>query len=197
MKNKKTIAETIYSVLVSNDKLSKSDAIILLEGDYYNRVDETVSLFKKGLGKYIVVSGGVDDPKAGKIPALLLKKKLVGKKIPEGKIILEEKSQNTREQALEVMKVVEARKWKKIILVASHFHIFRAHLTFIKAMQENGLKLGIYSAPVRDLTWFKRDGQSRGIDLLREEYAKIEKYGTHVASFEDGIKYLEWREGNI
>ena len=52
--------------------------------------------------------------------------------VPRDAIIHEKKSQNTREQAIEVINMAKANNWKKVILVATHEHQYRAYLTFLK-----------------------------------------------------------------
>lgn len=179
---------------MSNDTLVKSDAIILLEGDYYNRVGTAADLFKAGWAKHIIVSGGVDDKSTGRIHGRQLKQALLQKGIAARSIILEDTSTNTWEQAVAVMKIVTARKWRSIILVASHWHQFRAYLTFLKATKAAGLRIKIYNAPARNLSWFKKSPGRAGIELLAEEFKKIRQYKKHAASFAEALEYLEWKE---
>ena len=40
-----------FIALVDNDSIDKSDVIVLLEGDGYNRYSKAVELFKKGIQK--------------------------------------------------------------------------------------------------------------------------------------------------
>lgn len=183
--------------IVNNDCLKKSDAVICLTGDGYERVGQTVAVYKQGLVKRIVISGGLQNPPfcitAGKIA-----EKMIQKKIPESKVIIEEKSQNTFEQGVEVMKIVKEKKWSKIIIVASNFHQPRAYLTFLQAMKKAKLKIQIFNAPARDLSWFKKTplkGMSR-LELLKDEFNKIEEYGTkgHLANVQEAIEYQEWKE---
>ena len=191
------LKETQSLVLVSNQPLKKAEAIICLEGDGYNRIPKTFELFQKKWAKWIVVSGGLNKPPFS-IPAKKMKLSLVKKGIPASRIILEEKSQNTYMQATEVMKMAKKRKWKKIILVASSFHQPRAYLTFIKAMNNEKMKVQIINAPADNLPWFKKTslGKNR-FNLLVEEFKKIKKYYKkgHSVSFEQAIAYEKWKEG--
>ena len=58
--------------------------------------------------------------------------KLINKGIPSKAIVHESLSQNTREQAIEIIKMAKLNGWNKLILVASHYHQYRAYLTFLK-----------------------------------------------------------------
>ncbi len=184
----------ICTALVYNDVVKPSDAIIVLEGDYSHRIPCAADLFKKNLANLVVISGGVDDPKTGKIPSRDLKKALVSEGVPARRILLEETSLHTRGQAVEIMKLAARKKWRRIILVASHFHALRAFLTFLKAMQEAGLQLEIFNAPVRDLPWFIKVSEKSRAELLKEELQKIHTYKKHIVSFLNAIRYLKWRE---
>lgn len=193
---KKEIEKINFLAVVYNDLIKKSDAVVCLEGDGYNRIGRTVKIFLNGLAKNILISGGFTGCPPFTIPAVKLAKKIPNS-VPKNKIIIEGNSQNTFEQGAEVMKIVKIKKWKKIILVASHFHQPRAYLTFLKAMQNAKLKIRIFNAPARDLLWFKKTalGKSR-IGLLKDEFDKIDEYFKkgHLASINKAIEYQKWKE---
>jgi len=183
-------------VLVNNERLLKSDAIVCLEGDGYNRIKLSSKLFKEKWAKKIVVSGGYNHPPFS-IPAKDAVKELIKRGVPSQSIILEEKSQDTYGQGKEVMKIVKERKWKRIILVASHFHQLRAFLTFLKTMKEAKLRIKIINVPVRELPWFKRTslGKNR-FQLLESELKKINQYikKGHLVTVRETLKYQKWKE---
>ena len=95
------------------------------------------------------------------------------------------------------MKIVKERKWKRIILVASHFHQLRAFLTFLKTMKEAKLRIKIINVPVRELPWFKRTslGKNR-FQLLESELKKINQYikKGHLVTVRETLKYQKWKE---
>lgn len=188
-----------FIAMVSNDRLKKSEAIIILEGDGLNRVAEGARLYKDGWAPLVVISGGIDKPPHS-LPAKQMLPALLSFGVPERAIFLEERSMNTREQAVEIMKLVKERKWRSIILVASHYHQYRSYLTFLKAMNEAGLKISIIVAPERNLSWFadEQDAGGRRVDVLETEFEKIETYKAsgHIVSFEEAIEYQEWKENN-
>ena len=62
-----TDRETILAI-VDNDCLMKSDAIILLEGDGFFRVDKAASLYKNGWSQRVLFSGNIVDPDYGSFP---------------------------------------------------------------------------------------------------------------------------------
>jgi uncharacterized SAM-binding protein YcdF (DUF218 family) len=190
-----SIREKFISI-VDNDTLKISDAIILLEGDGYNRVAKAVELFKAGWASIIVVSGGDARREYGSFPAEELKKKLLEFGIAPEAVMLESDSKNTREQATSVLALAAQNGWTKIILVASHYHQYRAYLTFLKAMAESGKKIQIFNSPVRDLAWFRAEIWGARIDLLENEFERMKKYREtgHIASFEEALDYQLWKE---
>ena len=195
MKNN-IFSKTELMAIVYNDLIKKSDAVVCLEGDGYSRINETVKIFKNGLAKNILISGGFEGLPPFTIPAGKMSKRITNS-IPRNKIIIEENSKNTYEQGREVMGIIKKRKWKKIILVASHFHQPRAYLTFLKTMQNANLKIQIFNAPARDLSWFDKTslGLSR-LELLKEEFKKIDEYAKkgHLESIDAAVRYQKWKE---
>ena len=93
------------------------------------------------------------------------------------------------------MELARSRNWTRVILVASHYHQYRAFLTFLKARSEAGLDLEILNAPVRDLPWFEATPWGRRLDLLESEFSKIEAYAGmgHIATFQEGIEHQRWK----
>ena len=187
--------ETIIAI-VDNDCIEKSDAIILLEGDGYNRYRKAVDLYTQGFAKKIVFSGGITDYEYGSYPFSDILPHILDLGVPESDIIHEDVSQNTREQAVEVMKLVLENNWQKLILVATHEHQYRAYLTFLKEVFALNRNIVLYNAPVRNLKWFDTNPWGRRIDRLEQEMQRIEEYFKkgHLAGADETIRYQEWKE---
>lgn len=185
-----------FIALVDNDSLKKSDAIVLLEGDGLNRYEKAVDLYKAGWAERIIFSGGIVDYEYGSYPFKDVLPHIINKGISEDVIIHEDTSQNTKEQAIEVVNIADSRNWQKMILVATHDHQYRAYLTFLKVVLELGTKIILYNAPVRNLKWFEDTGWGTRFSRLEKEFARIDKYYNqgHLASFEEAIEYQKWKE---
>jgi len=181
--SKKTLNNLLDLVL--KEHISNADAIVCLEGDGQNRTEKALELFQQGFAPLIIVSGSYDNP-----PFSIVAKKmadyLVKKKVPKEKIIIEKNSQNTREQAEEVFKIIVEKKIKKIILVASEFHQLRAYLTFLKAMEDLGSKIVIVNVPAED----------KYKELFDAELKKIKEYQKkgHIIDFKKVLEYQIWKE---
>lgn len=180
--------------LIFNEPLKKSDAIILLEGDGYNRIQKIMDLYRQNWSDLIVVSGNIFNPDYGSFPDLPEQIKKMG--VASEYLLWEDKSQNTKEQAENIMALAREKNWKKIILVASQYHQLRAYLTFLKAMNKAQLEIQIINAPAGDLPWFSQNDWGRRIDILESEFKRIEIYGEKgdLASFAEAIEYQQWKE---
>ena len=183
--------------IIDNDCLRQSDAIVLLEGDGFNRYQKAVDLYTSGWANKIIFSGGITEYEYGSYPLSDILPSIIEKGVPEKDLIHENNSRNTREQALEVVKFAKNNVWaRRLILVATHEHQYRAYLTFLRAVLDSKLDLVIYNAPVRNLSWFSETGWGRRIDRLEKEFERIEKYEKlgHIATFEEVINYQKWKE---
>ncbi|KKP26341.1 MAG: hypothetical protein UR14_C0002G0117 [candidate division TM6 bacterium GW2011_GWE2_31_21] len=191
--------QELFIVLVSNDMLKKSDAIILLEGDGFFRIDKALELYLQKWASFIVISGGIQNLDKGSFPAAQLYEALVKKNVNDSDIIIEDMSLNTREQAENIIKLSQENGWKRIIIVASHYHQYRAFLTFLKVVLDKKIDLEIINAAVSDLAWFENLKWGVRFELLKEEFEKIKKYKKvgHVATFQEAINYFKWKELQI
>ena len=185
--------------IVDNDCLSTSDAIILLEGDGFDRFRKAVSLYKQGKAPKIVFSGNITDYDYGSYPFEEVLPRMLEAGVPEDDIIHEDKSLNTREQAVEVVRMAQERGWKKLILVASHEHQYRAYLTFLREVLDSKSGITLYNAPARNLDWFVDKGWGTRIERLEAEILRIEKYTEmgHLANAQEVIDYQKWKEAQL
>lgn len=185
--------------IVDNDCLSPSDAIILLEGDGFDRFRKAVSLYKQGQAPKIVFSGNITDYDYGSYPFAEVLPRMLEAGVPEEDIIHEDKSLNTREQAVEVVRMAQERGWKKLILVASHEHQYRAYLTFLREVLDSKSGITLYNAPARNLDWFVDKGWGTRFERLEAEILRIEKYTEmgHLANAQEVIDYQKWKEAQL
>ena len=185
--------------IVDNDCLSTSDAIILLEGDGFDRFRKAVSLYKQGQAPKIVFSGNITDYDYGSYPFAEVLPRMLEAGVPEEDIIHEDKSLNTREQAVEVVRMAQERGWKKLILVASHEHQYRAYLTFLREVLDSKSGITLYNAPARNLDWFVDKGWGTRFERLEAEIMRIEKYTElgHLANAQEVIDYQKWKEAQL
>ncbi len=101
-----------------------------------DRVTHTIQLYKLGLIKKILISGGnglliaVEEPEANKFQRVML---MAG--VSEQDIIIENKTRNTYESAVAVKKVMDSLQYKAedCLLITSAFHMRRSLACYRKA----------------------------------------------------------------
>jgi len=128
------------------EEIRDADAIVVLgagidRGNYMkmvssHRMVKGAQLYFEGRAKKIVFSGGAKGG-IGVSEAAVMAQEARRLKIPEEDIILEKKSRRTYEQAVEVKKIVDSKKWKNILLVTSASHMKRA----VRAFESVGLRV--------------------------------------------------------
>ena len=186
-----------YIALVSTQTVHRANAIIWLEGDAFNCAPHVLELYKDKRAQTIVVSGNnrkIEDSTYS-VPWDKMRRHLISKGVPSDRIVPESKSEHTQEQAVEVLKMAKDKRWKKLIIVTPPHHQYRAYLTFLKELQKRKLerKIILISSPA-PLKWTGRSGRGVRLKVLDDEFKKIKKYRPHVASYEEGIQYLQWKE---
>lgn len=185
-----------FIAVVDNDILKSSDAIILLEGDGLNRYQKAVELYNQNIATQIVFSGNITDYEYGSFPFSDVLPYILKEGIPADAVIHEDKSMNTREQAVEAIKMAISHKWKRLVLVASHEHQYRAYLTFLREVLDKKSGIILYNAPARNLGWFNKSEWGIRFERLEQEFARIEKYSQlgHLATYREAIDYQKWKE---
>ena len=160
-----------------------ADAIFLLQGDRFDRVDTVVSLFQKGFAPLVVVTGNNKLIGKGKRPeendvALEeLRQALAKKGVSLNAIEIEDRAMNTKGQAVFGIKLARERAWKKLLIVTSPYHMLRAYYNFqeeadIQHWGETFIMQGI------PMEWDAVPGgrEKTALEMLKIEIEKIKKY---------------------
>jgi uncharacterized SAM-binding protein YcdF (DUF218 family) len=189
----------IACILIANDCIRQCDVIVFLEGDGANRISQAVKLYQEGFSNKIVFSGGAENLEYGSFPYSMLKSKFIENGVLEEHILLEGKSQHTKEQAVEFVKMAKKNKWTSFLLVASHFHQYRAYVTFLKEILVEYPSLIMINASANNLWWHEENRWGKRFDLLSDEFEKIDKYclSDHVATWKEVIDYHQWKEKEL
>lgn len=189
-----TDRERFMAVLYTSP-LVPTDAVCVLSGDGEGRLEAGIALMAGGGAPRMVLSGGVDRPPFSLLGSELARR-AIGKGVDPTRLVVENESRNTREQAERVLDLAAARGWHSLLLVASPFHLPRAFLTFVGRLAEMSQIETFRIVPVAasQLKWWQvPDGMTQDrLALLADEAAKIEEYGArgHVAGYVAGLDYL-------
>jgi uncharacterized SAM-binding protein YcdF (DUF218 family) len=144
--------------LVVEDKLEKSDAIVLLSDDnfYADRATRAAELYRQNLAPTVVASGIRLRPYAG--ISELMSHDLIECGVPKERIVLfPQDADNTREEA-EVLKTLLTQKgWKSVIIVTSNYQTRRARYIFRRVFPSE-IKIAVASARDADFdpsNWYE------------------------------------------
>lgn len=134
----------------SSDNCDAADAIVAISGgDTRSRANYAIKLYKDGWSDTLIFSGAAMD-KSGPSNAAVMKSIAIDAGVPDEKIIVDENSETTQQNALNSNEIFIKRDFKRVILVTSGYHQKRAGLEFTK--QADGI--AILNAPVAtDRDW--------------------------------------------
>jgi uncharacterized SAM-binding protein YcdF (DUF218 family) len=188
-----------FIVLLDHQPVRPADAIVVLEGDGLARIPHTCHLFLSGFAPQIVYSGGLDNPDGGCFVFDRTREEFEKQGVDPGMVRVEASSRHTREQAVRIIETGQAEGWKRIILVATHYHHYRAFMTFLHEILRTGAPIDLRSSPARDVPWLARNPWGVRFELLEDEFSKISQYQAKgdVCSFADAISYLKWQETQV
>lgn len=99
-----------------------------LENEAIGRLNKTLEAYNGQKESFIIVSGG--NKKNNRTEAKAMKEWLVRRKIPDHKIIEENESKDTVENAIYSMRIVNKEKFQSFSLITSDTHIKRAFILF-------------------------------------------------------------------
>ncbi len=181
-----------FGALLDMRQPEKGDVIFVLQGDGIFRAPYAAELYQKGYAPLVAIVGSGKDRSYGSFPSGEVRDEIVRLGVPMDKVLLEEVGPHTRGEAERAMELAKENNWQSILIVTSPHHEYRAYLTFLKAMQDAGLKLTLVRATA-PLSWSEDTPWGKRIDLLQQEFARIAEYQRKgdVASYEEGISYLK------
>ncbi|MFO0694060.1 MAG: YdcF family protein [Polyangiales bacterium] len=99
-------------------------------GENAERLIVTAQLLREGRAPVAILSGGRTDPRDRVIEAHALRDQLVALGIDPSRLLVEDRSRNTRENAVETLGLAERRGLGKLLVVTSAFHVERARDCF-------------------------------------------------------------------
>jgi uncharacterized SAM-binding protein YcdF (DUF218 family) len=155
--------------MVDTDAMRRSGQLEL--NDAVDRISRAAILLRTGQARVALLSGGNVFPSPGEVPeAELLAGWLRDQGIPADRIATEQRSRNTRENALESASIIQSRKWRRVLLVTSAWHAPRALGCFRAAgLSPDLLTVDHRAGTGEGLKWLPRaSALSASTDALRE-----------------------------
>lgn len=187
-----------FLAMLLTGPLLKANAAVVLSGDGESRLAVAHGAFITGGAQCILVSGGVDRPPFSRT-ADYLRSKLMGMGVHPDAVLTEPDSLHTADQARRVVAIAVEKEWRRLLLITSSFHMPRAFLSFVKALNDaqKSEAIQVVPLPATHSPWSGiPEGETRTrLELLSTEFEKIDRYQGDVATYEEGLKYLQWWEG--
>jgi uncharacterized SAM-binding protein YcdF (DUF218 family) len=120
---------------VIDEPAAPSDALIVLGDDNYaaDRAFHAAGLYRSGVAPVVVASGRMLRQNVSL--ADVMEHDLQSYGVPAPSIVkLSNRAENTREEAVEAARLIQARGWKRIIVVTSNYHARRARFIYGKIL---------------------------------------------------------------
>lgn len=136
---------------VTREGCGPAGAIVAISGgDTMARTKAAVELYKKGWAPTLIFSGAAED-KGGPSNAMAMRADAIAQGVPANAILIEEQSENTKQNAEKTRELLKSRGISDIILVTSGYHMRRAMLEFTALTREDNVR--IRTAPTDDSHW--------------------------------------------
>ena len=181
--------------------LEYADAVVVFSGDGQVRLDVALQALRQRAAHWAVVSGGVDDPPHS-LNADAAANYLIGHGLAPDRIIRDNNSQNTHEQAEWLAEEAGRQGWCRVLLAASPYHMPRAFLTVLASLKKRDLDETVCIVPLvasHTSWWGKPDGETRTrLRLWDSEQVKSHEYRAkgHIAFEAEAMEYLRfWEQG--
>ena len=148
--------------LSPQDNIDKADAIVVVSGGQTtSRAEKGIDLYKQGYAPKIIFSGAALDD--GPSNAFAMRDQALANGVPASNIYIDEKSQNTYENAVNSKAILQSLAASKIILVTSPYHQRRANQTFESVLGKDYQLIGVSAFDDR---WSKSQWWRRGFPLF-------------------------------
>jgi uncharacterized SAM-binding protein YcdF (DUF218 family) len=152
--------------LYCKDELKPADVIVVIpDSETGYSVDYGVKLFKEGWSRKdrMILSGGNITWKYAW--ASLMQEQALSLGVPRNAILLEEKSNSTKENAVYTREIMKRHRYTSLILVTAAYHSKRAEKTFKKIM---GSEVSVLIAPAEEgkfrfEDWWKRERDRKAV----------------------------------
>ena len=139
--------------------------------EHADRIVRTWELLRDGRARSVIISAGNAGLVAGQpTEAELLAALLVRWGVAPDRIVVEPRSRNTRENAVESAKIAAARGWKTLLVVTSAVHMPRALGCFrAVGLEPDTLAVDRRAATEYERVWLPRSGAlDRSVQTIRE-----------------------------
>jgi len=137
------VAAIALFVVHHDDRPGRADAVVVLAGSRL-RLPVGIRLVRAGYAPLLVVSRGHTGA---------LERRVCSGRVPLRAICLDATPNSTRGEARAIRRLARARGWRRIDVVTSQFHVFRARM-LIRRCYHGGLRMIGTKQPEWKLPWY-------------------------------------------
>lgn len=177
----KPILKGMGNFLVAADPLQKTEAVVVLGGNSYERGLGAVEVFKAFPDQKFIATGGNIPMQLLAIDTTLYEAELtrhfmVKKGVPIEQITALTTATSTQEEAQEVLTYCKTNNIRSITVISSTYHLRRVKWTFDKAFESSGIEVRYFGATSEEFqaeSWWKSES---GLVTTNNEYIKLMYY---------------------
>jgi uncharacterized SAM-binding protein YcdF (DUF218 family) len=172
--------------LQHEDPLVKADAMFVLAGTRLERPLEAVDLYKEGFAPVILLSPGRAEPGERLVRARgirfptdseLVRDAMIQMGIPAAAVITSDSSvDNTAQEASMLRAMVQARGWRRVIVITSKYHTRRSAFAFRRGLEGTGAQAVMRASrhdPSDPARWWRSRADFR---FVASEWQKLIAY---------------------
>ena len=171
-------------------------AIVCLQGDRLDRMALTVELYQAGWASKVILTGNNEMMERRRLndeddlPLAKLVAYCQDAGVPVENLIIDDQAMNTKDQAINIIRLAKQNDWTQLLVVTSPYHLLRCFLTLIKQMEEQGWT-GTITMQAPKLEWsdYPSGRTKTAWEMLGEELRKLKLYQNDLVSVETGEQY--------
>lgn len=168
-----SLLQAVGDFLVIQDRLSPADAVIAISGDGTNeRVTVAASVVQAGYAPWLVLSGSTGGHARGGATEAMVRA-AVRAGIPRERILIDDTSESTQDNARNTLRIMQERGWRRAILITSAYHTRRAARIFRAAFRPQGVEIKVFAARNSFFNADKWWARRRDRNIVLREYGKL------------------------
>ena len=156
---------------------ASADLIVVLGGDNGNRVIQAAELWRQGFAPRLLMTGLSNSPEEARPYYLNWRAQfLLDRDVPREAILYDDYSGNSWEEAVNTFALLQARGWKRVIVVSDPPHMRRLRWVWGKVFDGSGIDVSLVSS--RPRWWDARQWWHNNLAMkfVVSEYLKLAYY---------------------
>ena len=177
------------SLLIVDEPIKKSDAIVVLAGGEPGRAWGAADLYNRGLADYVIVTRDQVQPEEAELVQRGIDlvdgrgnyiRVLRGLGVPKEKIVSVEKpTSDTVSEMQQIRKLCLERKWHSLIIVTANYHTRRARMAARYVLRPE-LKFAVSATPHGGLNWREWWTSRSDVKTFLIEFEKLVAYTIYI-----------------